>query len=84
MEIKLLLAKCGPQCLVGLMSRTLEDIGNTVNMVRALVPQSMPDCAAYIGFITPLTATDSVSENNLNILGQNPNATIISPWEQKI
>lgn len=65
------------------LSRELDHTGGTASPVGAVLPWGMSNHAVSIGFITLLAATTPVPENNLNILGEHPNAIFLSPWEQK-
>lgn len=65
------------------LSRELDHTGGTASPVGAVLPWGMSNHAVSIGFITLLAATTPVPENNLNILGERPNAIFLSPWSQK-
>ena len=52
-------------------------------MVVAVAPQGVPHHAVSAGSLTFLMATVPVPENNLNILGEHLNTTLLSPWEQR-
>lgn len=65
------------------LRRPLGHTGDTADTVVATVPQGMPHNAASIGSMTLLTATVPVPEDNWNILGEHPNKTLLSPWEQR-